>query len=156
MSPAVADDVCVACTEPARTYRCRVAEAEGRPAFKGAGKLAQVVCIAELAKRGGHAACSVRRDGLSSCLGDVAVVDASALAAIAAPAAGPAQPPVDGADVATAAPTKPKTDAPPATVVELAKRTGEASKRQFETAGETVGGAMKKTWRCISSLFSGC
>ena len=47
---------------------------------------------------------------------------------------------------------EPAPEAPPKTVVDMAKGTGENLKK----AGDAVGNAAKKTWTCLSSFFSDC
>jgi hypothetical protein len=157
---AAGQEVCVACTGPAKTYRCQIAAGEGQALLKRSDKLSQLACIAELSRRGGHDTCAVKRDGFSTCLGDVEIVSAtsatpiattpspSAEAAAGAPA--PSPPPGQSANGAKS------TEGPPTTMVELARRTGEASKKQLDKTGDAVGGAMKKTWRCMTSLFTSC
>jgi len=83
--------------------------------------------------------------------------------------------PLREADEPSAQPDKAaKTDEPPKTVEELAKRAAKDSQESLEKAGEfvsdtaqstgetikdagnAVGGAAKKTWDCVVSLFSDC
>ena len=47
-------------------------------------------------------------------------------------------------------------EAPPQTVLELAKRTNEKTTEQMKKAGDTVKDATKKTWDCMLSLFTRC
>lgn len=148
-APALAQDVCVSCAGPDRTYRCQIAGAEGAAPVKHADKVAQFICISELARKGGHASCAVKRDGFSGCLGDLEVVRAGGQAAVPG-VAGSATPPANDQTAAKPA------EGPPKTMVELAKRTGEASKEQLDKTGAAVGGAMKKTWDCVSSFFTTC
>ena len=70
----------------------------------------------------------------------------------------PAAPSPAPAPVAAPAP-----DAPPQTMLELAKRANEDTAKQMkkagetmQKAGETVKDATKKTWDCVISLFSRC
>jgi len=147
--PASAQEICVACAKPDATYRCQIAGADGAGAIKHADRVAQFVCISELARQGGHASCAVRRDGFSSCLGDVKVVNLATAgkdqSAVEAQAINAEKPPA----------AAPETG-PPKTMLDLAKRTGAASKEQMDKTGEAVGGAMRKTWDCLTSIFSRC
>lgn len=147
-SAAAAQEICVACTKPDTIYRCQIAGAEGAGGVRFADRVAQYVCISELAKQGGHATCAVKRDGFSTCLGDIRVVQATSSGnepAVEAPGASAEKP-------QAAAPET----GPPKTMLELAKRTGEASKEQMDKTGAALGGAMKKTWDCLTSVFSRC
>jgi len=63
---ATAQELCVKCTEPEMTYRCNV-----EPGSVGAGGLSiQLYCIRELARMGGHASCSVKRQSQATCDGE--------------------------------------------------------------------------------------
>jgi hypothetical protein len=44
----------------------------------------------------------------------------------------------------------------PKTVVEMARRANEQSSDQVKKTGEQVGGAVQKTWTCVTSLFQRC
>lgn len=168
VAPAVeAAEYCVTCTEPAGMYACVVA---GTPADAPANAREQLVCISEIAKSGGHGSCSVPRSAPKPCPGVMKIVQAPAAAPGEPGAVGPAE---GAAEVppGTAAPAEgepaPETVVPPAappkTVEELAKKTVQSSKENLEKAGENVGKAgsavgeaAKKTWHCITSLFSDC
>lgn len=149
-APAAAQDVCVTCAGPDRTYRCQIAGADGAAPVKHADKVAQFVCISELARKGGHSSCKVKRDGFSGCLGDLEVLKAGGAQPVAPGVAGSVSPPTTDQGAVKPA------EGPPKTMVELAKRTGEASKEQLDKTGAAVGGAMKKTWDCVSSFFTTC
>ena len=157
-----ADDLCVVCTEPAATYRCEA----GSSGISGAA--AQVACIKDIAKRGGHQSCSVERARANApCSGSLVTLDQPGTPAGAGggPPAG-AVPSASGSAEATAAatpvPAKPK-DGPPATMealakvtVEQTKETTEAAGQNIKKAGSAVGSAFKKSWDCVVSLFSAC
>lgn len=162
-----AAEYCVTCAEPAATYACVVG---GSAADAPADPREQLICIAELAKSGGHASCSVPRSAPKPCPGILKIVAAPAGAGPTQPGgegAGAAEPsspaaetaPADaGPDGATAEPEK-----APRTVEEMAEKTVQSSKEGIAKAGENVGkagsavgNAAKKTWDCIVSLFSDC
>ena len=170
--PAMAAETCVTCSGPTATYRCAL---DGSDASRTADPALQVLCITELAKRGGHSSCSIDRTTANPpCNGE--------LVTLARPPAGspvpavvetaPANPPADTA--AVPAPAAPPSKGPPATVEALAKEAAEQTKKDWEKtktsvkettdaagheikkAGNTVGSALKKSWECLSSLFSQC
>jgi hypothetical protein len=169
--PATAQETCVVCTTPAATYRCAIEGSERVAQYRGSTRVMQYLCITELAKLGGHASCSVGRGSGAACMGELKVLRADdALAAAEAvvrdgnPPPGPPQ----------NEPGPPSGSGPPRTLEELARRTVEQSSDQFqnagktvkdtaktagqqiEKAGDTVGGAVKKTWSCLTSLFTNC
>jgi hypothetical protein len=181
--PAGAVEYCVTCAAPAAMYACTI---EGAPPDGPSDPRAQLFCIQELARQGGHETCSVPRSAPSPCPGVMRVVAAPGLASPVAvvppsepqdPSAGlpaaedavPVEPAAAGKGVATA--PKPKE---PRTVEELASQTVDASKKGFkkagdavtgtaekagqgvEKAGSAVGTAAKKTWHCLTSFFSEC
>ena len=153
---AVAGEVCVTCNGPDANYRCQI-ESGGKLERAGE-RAAQYVCVTELARQGGHASCSVRRDGFPSCVGDLKIIDLTGQAPPPAPAPAPAVP-AAAADAAPPGPAAAPAEAqsgPPKTMVELAKRTGEASKAELQKTGRAVGGAVQKTWDCLTSLFKQC
>jgi hypothetical protein len=179
--PAAAESYCVACYGPDAVYRCVIA---GAPATAPADPRHQIQCIKQLAKGGGHARCSVERFSVEGCSGPERVIDPAAtnipLAPRAAesepvrptPAMPPAaSPPLPGDPPAIAAPDPAQ---PPRTVEELAKTTVENTKKniddvtgtvkqstqkagdQIQGFGSAVGNAAKKSWDCVTSLFSDC
>lgn len=178
---AVAQEYCVTCTGPDATYRCLIGGEASAAARTSRG---QFLCITELAKAGGHASCSAARGQATPCsgetrtvmfsLGDPAASPLEATAplppgqqpanpppAVAAPLAPgqelppvalppPGQPPVPHqapAETGTA-PAEPK----PNMVEDLANKTGKA----VSDTGKAVGGAVKKSWDCVASLFGDC
>lgn len=169
--PAAAGDICVVCAEPVATYRCSIEEGAKLSGVRGSERIAQYLCITELARVGGHATCRVRADQFTLCNGITKTISAIGHsptdAELGAAAAGQTAP--DGSEGAQA-----RDKGPPQTLEELARRTTESSNTQFKKAGEavkdtartagqqigkageTVGGAMKKTWGCVSSMFKEC
>ena len=165
---AFAAELCVVCAEPAMAYRCAL---EGDTTAGSVPSGLQLLCIKELATRGGHKRCSVdRAHAVETCTG--------ALVTLARPADLPARqviaPTVAAPAPAAPNPATPATDAPPATVEALAKETAEQSKKDWdasqaklkettaaagqtiEKTGNAVGSAVKKSWDCIASLFARC
>ena len=160
------------CEEPFAIYRCAF---DPHSSISMTASGAPLVCAKELAQRGGHARCSIRRDASGPCEGELVVVAPSADTQM------PVAPPVNmtapagnvppaasqGTDDPKLAPIKPiepavapenasqdtpskdeaeaKTKEPPKTVEELAKRTAQSSKKGLEDAGDAVVGAAKKT-----------
>ena len=177
-----AGDVCVVCSDPVATYRCEIAGADGaKPQEPGL----QLACIKQIATRGGHGSCSVNTRVGGPCDGVLVVIEAQSVdrptppvADNGVPKAPVILPPVnEGVSEATggappagsAAP-----GAPPATVEALAKIAAEQTKKDWEKtkatvndsaqaagqqvtkAGATVGSVFKKSWDCLSTLFTGC
>lgn len=163
-----AAEYCVTCAEPDATYACVVG---GTAADAPANPREQLICIAELAKSGGHATCSVPRIAPKPCPGILKIVAAAPAGEVPVPAAAEgaadagAPPPATEGAPGNAGPdgTTPETGETPRTVEEMAKKTVQSSKESIAKAGENVGkagsavgNAAKKTWDCIVSLFSDC
>jgi hypothetical protein len=180
-SGAKAQEYCVTCTGPDATYRC-VIGGEAPPASQSSR--GQFLCITELAKAGGHASCSAARGQATPCPGETRTVMFSmaepgpgappieaaapsppgqlgspgvsyapgapgqALPPVALPPADHAPMPPAPQDTGTAAPPQPK----PNVVEDLANKTGKA----VSDTGKAVGGAVKKSWDCVTSLFGNC
>jgi len=149
---AAAQEYCVACSGPNAVYRCVIEGAQPQ-----GGQPLQMLCATAMAKAGNHAACSVTRGTVFDCDGPVRRVPWSA--ANAPLPAAPQQP------AATQAP--PAAEGPPETVVEMAQRANQQTSEQMKKAGENisqgaksmgdaVGNATKKTWDCMTSLFTRC
>jgi hypothetical protein len=147
---AVGQEYCVACTEPSTVYRCVIEGA--RP---GGQQPLQMLCLVAMTKEGHHAACSVSPGTVFECDGPVKRVPWSAYNAGAEPAP----------DRAPAAAKNP--DEPPRTVEEMIKRANaktaeqlrqadEKVKNQAQALGQGLSDATKKTWQCLSSLFTRC
>jgi hypothetical protein len=156
--PAGAQEYCVACSGPNAVYRCVI---EGA---KPGGASLQMLCITTLAREGGHATCSVKRGTVFECDGPVKRVPWVALDGAPPPDRAQTPPPPavasqprkaePGSDPDAAADAKP--EAPPQTMVDLAKRANEQTVEQMKKAGTTVKEATKKTWDCMVSLFTRC
>lgn len=156
------EELCVACANPDTTYRCAVERAGDAMKVRGADRAIQFLCVSELARAGKHSSCKVSRDTPSGfCAGELRVVAADGT--VTAPV------------VARGAPTgRPAPTSEPKTIVEMTQRSidtsgeqlksaGAAVKDTAKSAGETVAGAgsavgraAKKTWLCVTSLFSSC
>ena len=121
-----------------------------------------MLCVTAMAKDGKHATCSVKRATVFECDGAVKHVPWAALeigqqpeAACPCPSSlrpSPRRPP-----------RRPRADAPPQTMVDLAKQANEKTAEQVQKAGqsvkqagETVKDATKKTWDCVFSFFTRC
>jgi hypothetical protein len=159
-APARAQEYCVSCSEPAGLYRCVIEGAQPR-----GGQSLQMLCVTAMAKEGGHATCSVKRGTIFDCDATVkripwaAIESAPPVDTAQPPLAPAAQPPAQPA----AAPIGPAPDAPPQTMVDLAKQANEKTAEQMKKAadsmkqaGESVKQATKKTWDCVLSLFTRC
>ena len=149
---ALAQEYCVACTQPNAVYRCVIEDA--RPGGQSLTRL----CLTALTKDGGHANCSVKGGTVFDCNGPVKRVPwtAQETGRVAEPAG---QEPASQA--APGAKSAPKGE--PKTVVDLAKRANENMQKanedvkdQAQSAGDALGKATKKTWECMWSLFSRC
>ena len=173
---ASAQSTCVVCSEPPAVYRCVAGDGA---ASAGNDRAAQLVCITEIARRNGHATCSVRRDS-GTCDAPEQRVSLGA--------ANPGPPPVE-AITQPQATTPAKTsalpavvDAPPPstnpavpqTMQEVARRTAAASDRELGKAGtavkdsvnsagdslkktgKTVGSAVGTGFTCLFTLFTKC
>jgi hypothetical protein len=148
---AEAQEYCVACTEPPAVYRCVIEGA--RP---GGRHPLQKLCVIAMTKEGRHAACSVKGGTVFDCSGPVKRVPWAAYNTAVEPA--PAAPP----RAAKAPPGE-----PPRTVEEMVRRSNEKTAEQLRQANEKIGqdtqsvgqglgAATRKTWACISSLFTRC
>ena len=155
---AAAQEYCVACSEPHGLYRCVIDGAQPR-----GGQSLQMLCVTAMAKDGKHATCSVKRATVFECDGAVkhipwAALDSGPQAETPQPLAiQPAPKPMP------AAAPNPAPDAPPQTMVDLAKQANEKTAEQMKKAGdsvkqagETVKEATKKTWDCVFSFFTRC
>jgi len=161
---ATAQEYCVACTEPDAIYRCVIDGA--RP---GASASLQLLCVSALAKEGSHATCAVRRGvGVIDCNGAIKRVSVPAEGGTVAAPGGQSIPAAPGAvnpsgqsSPPQAASQPPQDD--PKTVAEMLKRAKEQSDRDWQNTNEKiksnnekVGSFFKKSWDCMSSLFSRC
>jgi hypothetical protein len=164
----VAGEICVVCSEPQARYRCGFeADEPGTPVPSGL----QLLCIKQLAARGGHKSCSVDRLSAS------APCDATHVTLSKPVDSGEASDPGSASDkpnVPLSPRDMPTGDAPPPTVEALAKATAAQSQRDWDKtnaqvkestsaageklgqAGSAVGTAIKKSFDCVVSLFSAC
>lgn len=142
---AQAGEVCVVCADPGAVYRC-IADPK-LPAFRGSDKVLQYICVTELAKSGGHASCKVSGNGGEQCQGVERIVGSQGIEPPAPTQEVQAPPPV---------PQPEQKDNPPKTLVDLAKRTKEQMDDDTRKTGQAVGGAFKKTWDCVATLFKQC
>jgi len=157
--PAGGQEFCVACSDPPGVYRCVIDGAQPR-----GGQSLQMLCVTLMAKEGGHATCSVKRGTVFDCDGAVKRIPWTALEATPGPDTQQAPDlPVASSKPAPAASSGPTPDAPPQTMVDLAKQANEKTVEQMKKAGEsvkqageTVKQATKKTWECVFSLFTRC
>jgi hypothetical protein len=156
-------EYCVSCTEPNAVYRCVIDGAQ-----PGGNQPLQVLCITTMAKQGGHATCGIKRGTVFDCDGPVKRIPWAELNSPSPPAssgrqsaAEPSPPPGWTAE------TKPDPQEPPKTVLEMAKRANEKTaaqlkqandnmKEQAKATGEAFAKATKKTWECVTSLFTRC
>lgn len=157
-----AQELCVTCEEPFAVYRCQIDE---HAPFLATSPGAPLLCAKQLAQRGGHARCSIRRDSSGPCEGELVVVAPTADEPSAGMPPGLAEghvrgglnegQPVDPEEpvapvavpetAAPGGPDEPQPEGPPKTVEELAKRTARSSKEGLKTASDAVVGAAKKT-----------
>ncbi|MFM1815907.1 MAG: hypothetical protein RLZ98_2602 [Pseudomonadota bacterium] len=150
-----AQQVCVECSEPPASYSCTIEQSDKIVAFRNSDRVIRYGCVQGLAKLGNHASCRAGQ-AVGPCPGQPVQLSRSQLLMIEPPVeAGPS--PEAAQDSGTAR------SGPPRTMKELAQNTLRDSKEGLESAGETVkkagqavGGAMQKTWNCLTSLFNKC
>lgn len=108
-----------------------------------------LACMSSIAREGGHESCAIRR-GTTSCEGREHVIagDDEAPKPPRTASKGEAPP------AETRAPEKESDE--PKTVKELAERAAKGSGEQLRKAGDAVGKASRRTWDCVTSLFSAC
>ena len=155
---AAAQEYCVACSEPNGLYRCVIDGAQPR-----GGQSLQMLCVTAMAKDGKHATCSVKRATVFECDGPVKRIPWAALDSAPQPEAAAPQAIQPAPKPASAAAPSPVPNAPPQTMVDLAKQANEKTAEQVkkagqsvQQAGETVKEATKKTWDCVFSFFTRC
>jgi hypothetical protein len=161
--------VCVQCRGPDVTYRCEVKDSHRVERIRGSPRALEFVCITELAKAGKHQSCRAGSNFSGPCIGEPRLIDLSKSGDAVVIGSNPAGPPaavggVQAPDVATTSErTSVKPDGPPQTLEELARVTVSKSKKQIAEADEkmqeasgAVGKALKKSWACLSSLFTDC
>lgn len=168
---ALAQGVCVDCKGPERTYNCLVKDAERAQQFRGGNRALQYLCISEIARTGKHESCRVGSGYAGPCIGHHYEIDVAKLGKDAVPVPPPADAAAAGADAkdkpadqaAVMPPPVEVRKGPPQTLEELARDTVTKSKAQLskadesvKNAGDAVGGAVKKSWDCVVSLFKRC
>ncbi len=151
----LAEEFCVTCYEPTATYRCAISQNGMLKAPPGA----QLSCIKELAKQGGHKSCSIQRDEPAECLGKLLVINQDPATVI--PPDHPLNSPATTEQTIETPSDLPQGDqtehaqgdetdtsdetGEPKTVEELAKRTAQSSKENISKAGKAVVDAAKST-----------
>ena len=159
---ALGQDVCVECKGPDRSYRCAIKDSQKAQSIRGASRAIEFVCITEIARSGGHESCRVNTTYAGPCIGQPHEID---LAKVGNETAVPAKHEPDAVETAPVPPqpAPPAVKGPPQTLEELSRETMTKSKEQFSAAdhkmrkaGDAVGDSLKKTWDCMSSLFSRC
>ncbi len=174
---ALAQSLCVECQAPDRSYSCSIKDSDKIQAVRGGQRAQEYLCISELARIGGHQACRITTSYAGPCMGqtfeiDIAKIGSDSVVIGRPPAeggtgAGPGAVPgpeqkgePGGGQLPKATPVK---KGPPQTLEELARETVAKSKEQIgaadqsvKKAGDAVGGAFKKTWDCMTSLFQRC
>jgi hypothetical protein len=159
--PAASQSLCVECQGPDRSYSCSIKDGEKVQAFRSGKRAREFLCISETARTGGHQSCRITTSYSGPCMGQPFEIDLAKLggdAVVIGPGiSGTGQP--GGAQPQSSPPTK----EPPQTLEELARQTMAKSKEQMseadkgvKKAGDAVGGAVKKTWDCMTSLFQRC
>ena len=154
-APAAAD-LCVTCEEPAAVYRCRADGAEpNSPPVQGL----QIKCVTEISRDKHHGRCRIDKSKQGDACNGMFVT-------VSPPP--PALPGSQPQDVAKPVPPPvPPEKKPPETVEALAKEAAQQSrdavKETSDVAGRTldkattaIGGAVQKSWRCVSSFFARC
>jgi hypothetical protein len=150
-APSWAGQICVDCAEPAAIYNCTFKD-EDLAALKLPQTAAQVVCMTELAKQGGHRFCRVSQGQMGGlCSGQERQISLSGRGVnVTAP-------------VPEGSPDGVQPKAPPATLADLAKETAKSSNDSLKKAGdaiksgaEKVGDGVGQAVDCVFSLFKRC
>ena len=161
LTPASAQEYCVACTAPDAVYRCIIEQAVPT------GMPLKMLCISTLARDGAHGTCAIRNGTVFDCNGPVRRIAARAPdappkdeRAVTVPTAAPPQPaPPTGpaAQAPKGSPAETKTaGSDPQTVEALAKQMSKSSSDALGNAGEAIAGTTRKAWGCVASLFKAC
>ena len=174
-------EFCVVCSAPDATYRCQPKVGEKIRRLLPNTQVLRLACVKDITRAYDHGSCSVREATDAVCPGAVVGLDLNALAAqyvkqLPAPVRSRVEGAVTQQDAVEtpAAPPPSDPDAPPKTVVEMAKRTAESTEKQIKGAGKAVQDAgkavqdageyvgstvqktMQNTWRCLTSGFQDC
>jgi hypothetical protein len=156
---ATAQEACIVCTGPDQAYLCSVEKSDKVRKFAAVDKAIQFACIKEMARIGSHETCRVRRDAdVAACNGLKQTVLLGSLIEAAEQEAATKSTAPPSAEKAAPQKLPPGSSPPdaPKTMVELARRANEQSAEQVKQAGKQVGGAVQKTWDCMTSLFQRC
>ena len=139
-------EYCVACTDPPAVYRCIIQDAK-----PGGSQPLQTFCVTAMTKQGRHSKCAIKGGTVFDCDGPVKRVPWSAQ--------GEVLPPSEPDKRAST----PDPNKPPQTVEQMAQRAKEKAAsdvnqttEKARTLGDNIGDATKKTWRCVTSLFTHC
>ena len=173
---AAAQGLCVECRAPERSYACTIKDSEKVAGVRGSGRAQEFLCISEIARLGGHQSCRINTSYSGPCMGEAMELDIAKIGRDAVVIGKPAPDGVPGSEAGAAAGAVPEgvgserqakpahvKKGPPQTLEELARQTVAKSKEQIgaaddgvKKAGDAVGGAVKKTWDCVTSLFKRC
>jgi hypothetical protein len=123
-----AADVCISCDAPSVIYRCSVEQSAKLEKYGVEDKVLPPVCAQVLTKLGGHKSCQAVGKPGDPCQGIAKTIGLSDL-----------QKAVAGGSSDSVVPS-------------LGERAGSAA----QSAGDTIGGAFKKSWNCVTSLFQEC
>lgn len=121
-------EVCISCDNAKVVYRCSVEQSAKLEKYGLNDKLLPPVCAHVMAKLGGHERCQPVGAPDAPCNGIPKTIGISDLQKAAA-----------GGNNDSVVPS-------------LGDRAGSAA----QSAGETIGGAFKKSWNCVTSLFQEC
>lgn len=130
VTPALAggQEVCISCDNAKVVYRCSVDQSAKLGKYGVEEKVLQPVCMQVLAKLGGHESCQAVGKVGEPCQGIPKTIGLSDL-----------QKAAGGGSNNSVVPS-------------LGERAGGAA----QSAGDTIGGAFKKSWTCVTSLFQEC
>jgi hypothetical protein len=123
-----AAEVCVSCDSPSALYRCSVEQSAKLEKYGVEDKVLPPVCVQVLAKIGGHKSCQAVGKAGDPCRGTPKTIGLSDV-----------QKAVAGGSGGSVVPS-------------LGERAGSAA----QSTTETIGGAFKKSWNCVTSLFQEC
>lgn len=162
---AMAQDICVECSGPAARYNCSIKDAGRVQNVRGSGRAFEFVCLTELARAGKHDSCRISTGFTGACIGEPREIDVTKTGDDVVVGGTPQPSPAVGTGVPPPAPGvgEAKKKGPPETLEQLARETVAQSKQQLseadeglKKAGEAVGGALKKSWSCLTTLFKEC
>lgn len=146
-------ELCVVCSQPAQTYRCRVDTANASPGEEAL----RLYCIFRTARDGGHGSCAAQRDAGAACDGPVKAYSY----------AGPEIPEALRSTVrkmrenrggqdrfrnSPPADAPPRGEGPPETLIEMGSRAVDAGKQGVKSTGGAVRDAAGTTGRTIGKV----